>query len=151
MPLFGSDGFGPLPGDGQDLGLSSEFGADAGIPAQEASTSQVMRDALDREGRNFLGFVEHVAADRGEDDEHEEDRRWVEFDGLFEPQDKTKAVVAQAFLNVLTLATKGQIKVKQDGKKNIPFGEIHVGVTGPFEEHFEDAPEEMEGVEAGEE
>lgn len=152
MPLFGSDGFGPLPGDGQDLGFSSEFGAHAGAPVQEASTSQFMRDALDREGRNFLGFVENVAADRGEDDEHDEDRRWVEFDGLFEPQDRTRAVVAQAFLHVLTLATKGQIKVKQDAQeKNIPFGEIRVGVTGPFEEQSEDAPEEMEGVEAGEE
>ncbi|ROW10109.1 hypothetical protein VMCG_01811 [Cytospora schulzeri] len=148
MPLFGSDGFGPLPGDDQDHSLSSGIGADAGIPTQVANTSQLMRDALDREGRNFLDFVERVAADCGEDDESDEDRRWVKFDGLFEPQDKTNAVVAQAFLHVLTLATKGQIKVKQDGaEESIPFGEIHVGVTGPFEEQFEDAPEEMEGVE----
>lgn len=151
MPLFGSDGFGPLPGDGQDLSLSSALGADAGMPAQEASTSQFVRDALDREGRNFLGFVERVAADHGEDDENEEDRRWVSFDGLFEPRDRTNAVVAQAFLHVLTLATKGQIKVTQDGaKEQIPFGEIRVGVTGPFEEQFGDAPEQMEGVEEAE-
>ncbi|KAK7734697.1 R8 protein [Cytospora paraplurivora] len=148
MPAFGSDGFGPLPDDDQGLSFVSDLGAATGAPTQEANTSQVMHDALDREGRNFLGFVERVAADRGDDDEIEENRRWVTFDGLFEPQDRTKLVVAQAFLHVLTLATKGQIMVEQDGsKEKIPFGEIHVGVTVPFEEHYESAPEQMEGVE----
>ncbi|KUI56193.1 Meiotic recombination protein rec8 [Cytospora mali] len=152
MPLVGSDGFGPLPGDNHDLSALNESNGSAGIPRQEANTSQSMRDALDREGQNFLGFVERIAAGHGEDDESGKDRRWVQFDGLFEPQDQTRAVVAQAFLHVLTLATKGQVSVKQDGaKEKIPFGEIRVGVTGPFEEQFEDAPEEMEGVEETEE
>lgn len=146
---FGSDGAGPA----EQPSSFSEFGAAAGVNTQDANTSQFMRDALDREGRNFLGFMERVATDRGIDDAVE-DRRWVEFDGLFEQQDKTKVVVAQAFLHVLTLATKGQIKLKQEGaKQKIPFGEIRVGIQGPFEEVVvgEEAAAGGEDVEMGQE
>ncbi|KAJ0123109.1 rec8 protein [Diaporthe amygdali] len=149
MPSFGYDGLNPHLNDGaNELSSLSEFGAAAGVSTQEANTSQFMRNALDREGRNFLNFVERVAGERGDRDEMEENGRWVEFDSLFEEQDKTKAVVAQAFLHILTLATKGQIKVKQEGiKEKIAYGEIRVGVTDPSVEQPKDAPEEMVGVE----
>lgn len=135
-PAFGSEGFAPVQSDGaNDLYSYSEFGAAAGVSTQEANTSQFMRQALDREGRNFLGFVEGVAADRGQQDAEDENLRWVDFDGLFEAQDKTKAVVAQAFLHVLTLATKNQIKVAQDGVEDqVPWGEIRVGVAAHAEQ-----------------
>jgi meiotic recombination protein REC8, fungi type len=124
----------------------SEFGAAAGVGRQQASTSQFMRNVLDREGRNFLGFVERVAAERGEQDKEEENRRWVEFDSLFEEQDLTKPVAAQAFLHVLALATKGQIKVKQEGvEEKVAYGEIRVGVTGPPVSIPEDPPERLVG------
>lgn len=128
---FGSGGFDPMQSDGaKDFSSYREFGAAAGVSTQEANTSQFMRKALDREGRNFLGFVERVATDRGQEDAEDESLRWVGFDGLFEEQDKTKTVVAQAFLHVLTLATKNQIKVTQDGVEDkIPYGEIRVGVA----------------------
>lgn len=122
----------------------SEFAAAAGVSTQKANTSQFMRNALDREGRNFLGFVERVAAERGEQDKEEENRRWVEFDSLFEEQDLTRPVAAQAFLHVLALATKGQIKVKQEGiEEKVAYGEIRVGVTGPPMGKPEDASKQM--------
>ncbi|KAJ4386452.1 R8 protein [Gnomoniopsis smithogilvyi] len=149
-PAFGSDGFAPLQYDGaaHDLSSFTDFGATADISTQEANTSQIVREALDRDGRNFLGFVENVAVQRGEDDKRSASLRWVEFDGLFEDPDKTKAVVAQAFLHVLTLATKGQVKVKQAGlKENEPFGEIHVGITNAVQDEYMNAEEELDGAE----
>ncbi|CAN8100314.1 unnamed protein product [Discula destructiva] len=153
-PAFGSDGFAPLQYDGaHDLSSFADFGAAEGVALQEASTSQIMRKALDREGRDFLSFVEQVAAQRGEEDEQDEDLRWVEFDGLFEREDQTRAVASQAFLHVLTLATKGQVRVKQeDLKKYEPFGKIHVGITTALHDEYRSAEkepkgEEMEGVE----
>lgn len=132
LPALGSDGFAPFQNDGaHDLSSFEEFGVAAGVSTQEANTSQFMREALDREGRNFLGFVEHVAANHGEQDARDENLRWVEFDGLFDARDKTRVVVAQAFLHVLTLATKNQILVKQTGvEEQEPFGTISIGVTG---------------------
>lgn len=122
----------------------SEFGAAAGVSTQEANTSQFMRNALDREGRNFLGFVERVAAERGEQDKEEKNRRWVEFDSLFEEKDLTRPVAAQAFLHVLALATKNQIKVKQEGsEEKIAYGEIRIGVTAPPVRRPEDASEQI--------
>lgn len=147
-PAFGSDGFAPLQYDGiaHDLSSLGEIGAAAGVSTHEASTSQLMRQALDREGRNFLGFVEGFAALRGEGDEHRANLRWVEFDGLFEKHDKTQAVVAQAFLHVLALATKGQVRVKQEGlEENEPFGKIRLGVTGAFQDAHLSVVEELHG------
>ncbi|KAG8167573.1 hypothetical protein KVR01_003262 [Diaporthe batatas] len=127
---FGYDGLGHDAAN--EHSSPSEFAAPAGGSAQEANTSQFMRNALDREGRNFLGFVERVAFERGEQDRGNENRRWVDFDSLFEEQDLTRPVAAQAFLHVLALATKGQITVKQEGiEEKIAYGNIHVGVTGP--------------------
>lgn len=158
IPALGSDGFAPFQNDGaHDFSSFGEFVVTAGVSTQEANTSQLMREALDREGRNFLGFVERVAADRGEQDAHNENLRWVEFDGLFDAQDKTRAVVARAFLHVLTLATKNQVRVKQTGaKEKEPFGEIRIGVTGAVQEELGGGVdvgmvEEMEDVEMGRE
>lgn len=142
---FGPEGFAPMQSDGaNDFSSYREFGAAAGVSTQEANTSQFMRKALDREGHNFLGFVKRVAADRGQGDAEDESRRWVGFDGLFEEQDKMKTVVAQAFLHVLTLATKNQIKVTQDDVEDkIPFGEIRVGVAVDAEQAEQAEPDEQ--------
>ncbi|KAI3391337.1 hypothetical protein diail_7509, partial [Diaporthe ilicicola] len=152
MPSFGYDGLDRDRNDAAHEHSSlDESGAAASVGTQEADTSQFMRNALDREGRNFLGFVERVAVERGEQDPVEENCRWVEFDSLFEERDQTKPVVAQAFLHVLTLATKGQIKVTQEGiKEKVAYGEIRVGVTDASREQPEDAPEQMKGVETNE-
>ena len=146
MLSFGYDGLDrPMNDAAHEHSSLSEFGAAAGVGTQEANTSQFMRNALDREGRNFLGFVERVAVERGEQDKEEENRRWVEFDSLFEEQDLTRPVAAQAFLHVLTLATKGQIKVKQEGiEEKVAYGEIRVGVTDPSVRQPDGAPEQMQ-------
>lgn len=149
LPNFGSDAFAPFYGDGaHDLSSFDEFGVAAGVPTQEANTDQFMREALDREGRNFLEFVERVVGDRGREDSMDKRQRWIDFDRLFDPEDKTRPVVAQAFLHVLTLATKNQIRVKQAGvEEKIPFGDIDLGVTAPLVEVEEqDSDEEMDDV-----
>ncbi|KAK3354922.1 Rec8 like protein-domain-containing protein [Neurospora tetraspora] len=128
---------------------SAEAGAGAATQTV-AETSQVMRDALDRDGRNFLAYVNMVAKTRGEtrsldggipshasldDGDRDGDgnnrrlRQWVAFDELLdEPRDRTRQVATQAFYNVLVLATKDAIKVEQDMENFQPFGEIRVGV-----------------------
>ncbi|CCC10336.1 hypothetical protein SMACR_02911 [Sordaria macrospora] len=120
---------------------SSEAGAATEVMAE---TSQVMKDALDRDGRNFLTYVNMVAKTRGETrslgggtpsqavgdgDGNRRLRQWVAFDELLdEPRDRTRQVATQAFYNVLVLATKNAIKVEQDMEDFQPFGEIRVGV-----------------------
>ncbi|KAK3956292.1 Rec8 like protein-domain-containing protein [Pseudoneurospora amorphoporcata] len=135
-----------LPGGshGSQLLRRSPSGeAGAGTQAV-AETSQVMRDALDRDGRNFLTYVNMVAKTRGETrslgggtpsqavgdgDGNRRLRQWVAFDELLdEPRDRTRQVATQAFYNVLVLATKNAIKVEQDMEDFQPFGEIRVGV-----------------------
>lgn len=121
---------------------SIEAGADTQAVAE---TSQVMRDALDRDGRNFLAYVNTVAKVRGEirslngdgasigdgdaSNNNRRLRQWVAFDELLdEPRDRTRQVATQAFYNVLVLATKNAIKVEQDMEGFQPFGKIRVGV-----------------------
>jgi meiotic recombination protein REC8 len=153
-PHFGSDdgiggvgpgsdgGFAPLhsgPGGGgggsslpSDMPLPGR--GDFGTQPQPQTTSQQMRTALDREGRNFLDFVESVARKEGHpisdnDTNDNNNRHWVEFTSLLQAEDQKRAVVAQAFHHVLSLATKNVIKVKQDGQGGIePFGVIRLGV-----------------------
>lgn len=115
---FGSDGL--LPHES-----SSVYGGPAGGEGATA-TSQMMQDALDGEGRNFLGFVEGVAATKGDDDGAQ--RRWLDFDDLFEPRDANKVVVTQAFCHILTLATRDMIKVRQEDSREVEFGTIRIGV-----------------------
>ncbi|KAL2023594.1 hypothetical protein VTK56DRAFT_2202 [Thermocarpiscus australiensis] len=158
QPAFGSDGLGsegffaPLHSGG--AAAHSPFSSDPITLSQQdaaahKATSQAMRDALDLEGRNFLGFVEAVARERGycypsDDDEEEEQeeeeaqrrrrrrQHWVDFEELFEAGDKKRGVVAQAFYHVLSLATKNVIGVRQDGQEeNRPFGTIRLGVEVP--------------------
>ncbi|KAJ4298699.1 R8 protein [Collariella sp. IMI 366227] len=138
----GGGGFAPLH-SGPVGGGSGSF-SDPALPTTTGNgtqtTSQQMRAALDREGRNFLGFVESVAREKGSpvditDNDHitggsaNSSRRWVEFDSLFEAEDRKKVVVAQGFYHVLSLATKNVIRVKQEGQgRKEPFGVIRLGV-----------------------
>jgi len=126
-PLFGgSDGFAALHSG------ANSFPSDPVLPgsnAQTQSTSQAMRTALDREGQNFLSYVESVAREKGEKENSNNNKHWVEFESLFEIEDQKRAVVAQAFHHVLSLATKNVIRVRQEGQGgNVAFGTIHLGV-----------------------
>jgi meiotic recombination protein REC8 len=156
QPFLGSDGFGsdfaalhsgPAGSLGSDPRHPDPFAHGSGGGGGTQDTSQMMRTALDREGRNFLDYVESVARDKGVPDEEEASnnsssgrggghahagnnaRQWVEFGTLFEVEDQKRAVVAQAFYHVLSLATKNVIKIKQDGQGGFePFGTIRLGV-----------------------
>lgn len=135
---YGSDGL--MPHDSSSViggfGPAGQGGANA--------TSQMMQDALDHEGRNFLGFVEGIAAIKGEN-RHE--RRWVAFDDLFERQERNTVVATQAFFHILTLATKDVIKVQQQSSLEAEFGMIHIGVK-VGEQAVEDPDELMGDAEA---
>ncbi|KAK4659919.1 R8 protein [Podospora pseudocomata] len=156
QPIFGSDtGFSQ---GGGGAFLSSDPIVDPIDAPQEikvpADTSQQMINALDREGQNFARFLRHIAKTKGyanEDDEQDE-KAWVSFDDLFEPEDRKRAVVVQAFHHVLTLATKNVVKVKQDGQGGLkPFGEIRVGVDLPLSEDGGEEGEDEEMGDGGEE
>ncbi|KAK3393200.1 putative sister chromatid cohesion protein [Podospora didyma] len=133
QPAFGSDGLGSMQHSG-DLTFSNPPAVmrpgSQEHEQQEQNTSQALNKALDREGQNFLGFLKTSAREKGEEDENDSSRRWVAFDDLFEPTDKSRAVVAKAFYHILQLATKNFIKVEQEGMDGVvPFGEIRVGVN----------------------
>ncbi|KAK4168646.1 hypothetical protein QBC43DRAFT_358460 [Cladorrhinum sp. PSN259] len=154
QPIFGSDGFGDfLPSQGNDA-FSSDLAAPPDFPdvprrdeSVVVNTSQAMLNALDREGRSFHAFIQTMAKDRGypkdNDTEVSRARQWVDFDQLFESEDRNRAVIAQAFHHVLSLATKNIIKVEQEGQGGTePFGTIRVGVGIP--DHNDDDEEQGE-------
>ncbi|KAK8070905.1 hypothetical protein PG997_011108 [Apiospora hydei] len=116
----GSDrgGFFPLPAGGGNNGLNPQKG------------NQYAREFLDREGANFLSYIEQTIAESGErrhDEDFELQRKWIGFDDVFVPA-RTGRATAQAFYHVLGLVTKGIMMVEQVGMPQEPFGEIHVGI-----------------------
>ncbi|KAK6085348.1 hypothetical protein SCUP234_02896 [Seiridium cupressi] len=106
-------------------------------PAEEVSAeveNQYTREALDREGNNFLGYIDQTVRENGErrhDEDFEQQRKWISFDDVFVLSTTDRATAAQAFYHVLTLVTKGQMVVEQDGEGKVPFGGIHVGLKLP--------------------
>ncbi|KAL2183168.1 hypothetical protein L209DRAFT_695854 [Thermothelomyces heterothallicus CBS 203.75] len=150
--LLDSDGFAPL-----HSGPAGSFGSGSHssnlfqdlVMGGYQSASRQMRAALDREGRNFLAYVEAAAREKGSPDDSDSRKRWVPFEALFQAEDQTRAVVAQAFYHVLSLATKNVIEVRQDGQGgNVAFGPVRLGVEVPPPDAVEDA-EAMEGVVEG--
>ncbi|KAJ6446810.1 Rad21/Rec8 like protein [Purpureocillium lavendulum] len=122
---FGPAGFGSADS-------SLEFGGDIGVldfnrssGAQEPQTT-----GLDIASQDFLGYATAQAAEKGVvRSSGDEERRWVTFDDLATPELHGKGIAAQAFLHVLSLATKGVVAVEQDGaEEKQPFGTIHIGV-----------------------
>ena len=76
--------------------------------------SQVIIAALDVESHNFLEFIsaDIDAANKGA--EFGEEVTTTSFERLLPPADHSKDVAAQAFLHVLSLATKSLIEIKQE-------------------------------------
>ncbi|KAL1882055.1 hypothetical protein VTK73DRAFT_2769 [Phialemonium thermophilum] len=108
-----------------DLDTAADLGEE--IPGRE-----LIQEANDREDNNFMDFLERMAKEkgrvRGVGGSTERGLLWVEFDDLFQPQDRKKPIVTQAFYNVLSLATRNLIALEQDGEDIMPFGTIRVGV-----------------------
>lgn len=122
---------------GGDFGSADsliDFGDDTGALALALGTDAYASSAgLDAASQAFLGYATATAAEKGillgPDGEA---RLWVSFEELASPGTHDKAVAAQAFLHVLSLATKCAVVVHQDGiDDNEPFGAIRVGVPAP--------------------
>ncbi|KAK8073823.1 hypothetical protein PG994_004722 [Apiospora phragmitis] len=131
-------GFGSVGGDSNGSGSDQGFpplsagGGDNNLDTQQRNQrNQHAREFLDREGANFLSYMEQTIAESGErrhDEDFEKQRKWVGFDDVFVPARTDRATAAQAFYHVLGLVTKGRMAVEQVGMPQEPFGEIHVGV-----------------------
>ena len=125
-------------GAGNGLGPSDEgdFGQDAFYDRTSKAITHAMRAALDRDGANFLSYLENLARIKGiRRSGDERGLVWIKFDDVVQAPDNTKAVAASAFLHVLTLKTKGVIKVEQEGRERmVPFGQISIGVHLPESE-----------------
>ena len=91
------------------------FGPAAAVDTQTAGQSQWLSGILERESRNFLDFVNVRLEDKAEAEEQEEMVDSITFEELLPPAQNTKVVASQAFLHVLTLATKGLLTVQQGG------------------------------------
>lgn len=121
---FGSDDFGgalPFPVGGPEPMEGVELGNDT-----QSS------DNVDIAGQRFLGYAlaqaNEVAAETDE-----QGHRWVDFEALASPEVHSKVIAAQAFLHVLTLATRNDIRVRQEVVGLEPFGRIEVGVDQALE------------------
>ncbi|KAL2069059.1 hypothetical protein VTL71DRAFT_15397 [Oculimacula yallundae] len=112
------------------------FGAAAAVDTQTAGSSQWMRDVMNRESNNFFEYVKNTIDEKssdelGEGDDAQLQERTVTFEELFVPEKNSAIVAAQAFYNILSLATKRKVWVEQDVDDDmlIPFGEIRIGIS----------------------
>ncbi|UKZ71871.1 uncharacterized protein TrAtP1_012816 [Trichoderma atroviride] len=132
-PFFGMDDFGSHDS-------SFQLGGPVGpLDYDRDNTTQLSTQGLDVTSQDFLGYVAEQAAKTGvthsRDKKH---RQWIEFRELAEPLTHPRAVAAQAFLHVLSLASKNVISVHQEGTAAMqPFGAIHIGINTSVNEMFE--------------
>jgi meiotic recombination protein REC8, fungi type len=120
-----------LPAVGDESDEFQFFGPAATVGTQTAAQSQWVAAALDSESKNFLDFMDAqmqaqapaVAEEEGEAGESRRPRATLE--GLLPPQEHSRAVAAQAFLHVLTLASKSLVTVRQEEG----FGDIELVIA----------------------
>lgn len=119
----------PLEDQSEDFQL---YGPAAAVDTQTAAQIQWLVAALDSESRNFLDFLDaqiqaNVATTIAEEPEDEGARatQTATFEGLLPPMEHTRMVAAQAFLHVLTLASKNLVTVRQDEG----FGDIDIAIA----------------------
>lgn len=109
------------------LNIADEFelyGVAAQVDTQTAAQTQWQKTALSGESANFLDFVQ-TAIDENDDLDQAET---VDFESLLPRKDNSHIVAAQAFLHVLTLGSKGTLRVEQVE----PFGPLVLAVVaGP--------------------
>lgn len=106
------------------------FGPAAAVSTQTQAQSQWVRDVLDQESGNFLGFVRTAIEDKAREErgvgmeiegEGEEqaavagvEGKEVSFAELLPPEKHSSIVAAQAFLHVLSLANRGVLSTRQE-------------------------------------
>jgi hypothetical protein len=137
-PAFGGPGVGMSSSQVGGLDEFEIFGAAAAVDTQTAGTSQWVKQALDRESKNFFEYIKNTISEKlGDELLDEEDslgarefgEKSVTFEELFVPENNSRVVAAQAFYHVLCLATKNRIWVEQTVEEMEPFGEIMMGVV----------------------
>jgi meiotic recombination protein REC8, fungi type len=107
------------------------YGPAAAVDRQTAAQSQWLAAALDSESRNFLDFLDaQIQVKEPMVVEVPQDGGWgpsqaVTFEGLLPSSEHTRMVAAQAFMHVLTLASKNLVIVRQDGD----FGDIEIAIA----------------------
>lgn len=136
-PTYGSDDYAAL--HSQDS--SMDFGGPIEpLDYTRGEDTQGSAVGLDLASQEFLGYATAQAQEKG--DTRDRDRaklHWIDFEELANPVIHTKGVAAEAFLHVLSLATKNAIAVEQDGiKDQVPFGTIRIGLTVPERSNGED-------------
>ncbi|CAI6096645.1 unnamed protein product [Clonostachys chloroleuca] len=117
-----------------DGGFGSDFSAPAGpnrdghqANETNAENAHSQSGGLDIASQNFLEYATAEADKVAAPDN--KGRTWVDFEQLATPGVHDKHTAAQAFLHVLSLATKNEVSVRQTGSRAMePFGEIHVGL-----------------------
>ncbi|EGR53055.1 uncharacterized protein TRIREDRAFT_2089 [Trichoderma reesei QM6a] len=138
-PLFGADDFGS-----QDS--SFQMGGPVGLlEFDQGNDTQASTQGLDLTSQNFLGYVTEQAEKTGVTHSRDpRNRRWIDFEELADPSTHTKAIAAQAFLHVLSLATKNVISVHQDGAAAMqPFGTLRIGVKSVNEGVYAESDDEL--------
>lgn len=140
MDGFGSDGnFGAGFGSADSfkemelLNLDPEgsnLGRESTAAEIQAQNDDILAQ-LDREGYNFVNFVQEAIDQDGErrqDDDFDTNRKWLAFEDLFMPRTTARFTAAQAFYHTLCLVTKGRMSVEQYDANHTPFGAIWIGM-----------------------
>lgn len=121
---------GESPAMGDDNEEFQLYGPAAAVDTQTATQSQWVTAALDSESRNFLDFLDAQIQPQSPalGEEQEEGERPIPvatFETLLPPTEHTRMVAAQAFLHVLTLASKKLVTVRQEEG----FGDIELAIA----------------------
>ncbi|SPN99962.1 uncharacterized protein DNG_02814 [Cephalotrichum gorgonifer] len=120
---------------------SSVAGEFSGLNLDEGD-SQWVRAEVEQAAGDFLAYatdyIQKVGRVEGE-------TGWVEFDKLLVPGRDGKSAAAQGFYHMLSLATRSQIKVKQEGGGREAFGRIEVGIEVGAEGYGDDVYDENFG------
>lgn len=101
----------------------SEIGAEVGTTSRSMDAATV-----DHEENRFLSVVKQMALTSGEirhEYDEEDGQRWIPFQDVEGYRGgPARHVAVQAFFHVLSLATKGAMKVEQDGQGVSALGEV---------------------------
>ncbi|KAJ3527945.1 hypothetical protein NM208_g10451 [Fusarium decemcellulare] len=140
---YESDDFPQLHSQNSSIGQEGfiDAGDFAGANDTQNSTQGIDVFALD-----FLGYATARAETKGYTRPSDgADRRWIDFDTLtdeLEDPENEKKFVAEAFMHILTLASKNTLTVEQDGiAENRPFGTIRIGLA--FHQQDDDMVDEL--------
>lgn len=114
---------------GSDDPLYDSFqihGPAAEVDTQTAAQSQWLASTLGHESLNFLDFLRaQVSEQQKEGSADKKNGKEISLSALIPPETNSRVVATQAFLHVLTLATKGAVRVSQEGA-----GEIYMETMG---------------------